>query len=284
MAHGQEPWYFGDMDRSAAAELLGDTANPDGSFLVRKSTGKGKSMDVLSLKYFDTQPKHGEPERYAYKNYDVKGSGSGEVWFTPHNKFSSLTELIKFCSDNLAPGVKTKLTNICLIPNPHADQAFEYWNEKQDSLRVPLTEITWEEPKKILGAGQFGEVFAATFRGDLKVAVKQLKVKEATPGDAEKAIEEFFAEISAMRGLNHPNLVQLFAYVTNAKEGNFMIQEFMANGDLKTWLKRVKEGKGDMRLKDDKLWPRLLAWCVEIARGMECLESLRIVHRDLAAR
>ena len=284
MAHGQEPWYFGDMDRSAAQELLGDTANPDGSFLVRKSTGRGKSMDVLSLKYFDTQPKHGEPERYAYKNYDVKSSGSGEVWFTPHNKFSSLTELIKFCTDNLAPGVKTKLTNICLIPNPHADKTFEYWNEMQDSLRVPLTEITWKEPKEILGTGQFGEVFSATFRGNLKVAVKQLKVKEATPGEAEKALEEFFAEISAMRGLNHPNLVQLFAFVTSGKDGNFMIQEFMANGDLKSWLKKVKEGKGDMGLHDDKLWPRLLAWCVEIARGMERLESLGIVHRDLAAR
>ena len=284
MAHDQEPWYFGEMDRSAAQEMLGDTINPDGSFLVRSNTVKGKTTNILSLKYFDTKPKHGEPEHYAYKNYDVKSSGSGKVWFTPHNKFSSLTELIKFCSYNLAPGMRTKLTNICLIPNPHADQAFEYWNEKQDSLRVPLTEITWEEPKKILGAGQFGEVFAATFRGDLKVAVKQLKVKEAKPGDTEKAIEEFFAEISAMRGLNHPNLVQLFAYVTSVKDGTFIIQEFMANGDLKAWLKKVKEGKGDMRLQDDRLWPCLLAWCVEIARGMDHLESLGIVHRDLAAR
>ena len=164
----------------------------------------------------------------------ARDRGSGQVWFIPHNKFSSLTELIKFCSDNLAPGVKTKLTNICLIPNPHADKTFEYWNEMQDSLRVPLTEITWKEPKEILGTGQFGEVFSATFRGNLKVAVKQLKVKEATPGEAEKALEEFFTEISVIRGLNHPNLVQLFAYVTSAKDGNFMIQEFMANGDLKS--------------------------------------------------
>ena len=63
-----------------------------------------------------------------------------------------------------------------------------------------------------------------------------------------------------------------------------MIQEFMANGDLKSWLKKVKEGKGDIRLQDDNLWHCLLAWCVEIARGMERLESLGIVHRDLAAR
>ena len=58
----------------------------------------------------------------------------------------------------------------------------------------------------------------------------------------------------------------------------------MANGDLKPWLKKVKSGKKDLRLQDDKLWPRLVAWCVEIARGLECLESLSIVHRDLAAR
>ena len=33
-----------------------------------------------------------------------------------------------------------------------------------------------------------------------------------------------------------------------------------------------------------KMWSKLLAWQIEVARGMERLESLNIVHRDLAAR
>ena len=65
-----------------------------------------------------------------------------------------------------------------------------------------------------------------------------------------------------------------------------MIQELMENGDLKSWLQELKRTKKTQQelAKDSQLWSRLLAWCVEIARGMERLESLGIVHRDLAAR
>ena len=35
---------------------------------------------------------------------------------------------------------------------------------------------------------------------------------------------------------------------------------------------------------ETKIWSKLLSWNIEVARGMERLESLKIVHRDLAAR
>ena len=270
--HEKLPWYFGETNRRESEELLGDAANPDGSFLVRLGS---QGTDVLSLKYFNTRN-----ERYEYMQYDVK-IGGGMVWFTSRRKFPSLIDLINFCMANKAEGVMTKLTNICLIPNPHADPAFQFYNERHDSLRVPLTEITWDKNEKPLGEGQFGRVFKARFRGNLDVAVKQLKVDNE--GEGTKALEEFFKEIATMRGLNHPNLIQLFAYITNKKEGNFMIQEFMAQGDLKNWLQELKRNPERMK-KSKKLWSKLLAWCIEVARGMERLESLGIVHRDLAAR
>ena len=274
----KEPWYFGDMERQEAVELLGDTANPDGSFLVRHSPSK--NLDVLCLKYFNSRPEPGSPEEYCYKNYDVK-SVEGEVWFSSRSKFPTLPDLIRYCMDNKADGVVTKLTNVCLIPNPHSDPMFEFHSQAHDSLRVPISEISLGPP---IGVGNFGKVFKARFRGNLDVAVKQLKVKDEKVG--KKAIEEFFTEISTMRELNHPNLIQLFAFITSAKEGNFMIQELMENGDLKSWLQELKKTKKTQQelAKDSQLWSRLLAWCVEIARGMERLESLGIVHRDLAAR
>ena len=62
-----------------------------------------------------------------------------------------------------------------------------------------------------------------------------------------------------------------------------MIQEFMAEGDLKNYLQKWK--KEPQRMKQvPKMWSKLLAWQIEVARGMERLESLNIVHRDLAAR
>ena len=266
------------MARPEALQLLGDAANPDGAFLVRKSKGK----HILSIKYFNTSPS--APQRYEYANYPVNVGTSGEVWFVLRNKFSNLIELINYCVTNKEDNVATKLTNICLIPNPHSDQGFEWTNEHHDSLRVPISELS-PRPWSLLGKGAFGEVYKARFRGNLDVAVKQLHVHNEKDGkaNAEKAIEEFFTEIATMRGLNHPNLVQLFAYVGNALEGNLMIQEFMAQGDLKNYLKNLKKDPDQMR-QDTRLWSRLLSWCIEVARGMERLESLKVVHRDLAAR
>merc|ERR1711962_316279 len=270
----RKPWYFGDMTREDAESLLGDTANPDGSFLIRHSD-KNNGMMVLTLKYFNTRPP--EPEIYKYMNYNVKRDGK-EVWFSSRKKFKSLCELIDFCMQNKAEGVATKLTNICLIPPPHADPAFEFHNKDHDSLRVPMKELKLDER---VGSGQFGDVYRATFRGNLKVAAKQLKTDNEAEND--KVLEEFFKEINTMKELNHPNLIQLFAYTTGNKEGNFMIQEFMAEGDLKNYLQKLK--KDEKRMKaETKIWSKLLSWNIEVARGMERLESLELVHRDLAAR
>ena len=103
----KEPWFFGDMSREEAEHLLGDNANPDGrlnssrkdqffsgSFLVRHTTKQG-GMDVLSLKYFDTQ---GEPG-YKYKNYNVKRDGD-QFFFTKKNRFFMPSQLIDFCMEN----------------------------------------------------------------------------------------------------------------------------------------------------------------------------------------
>ena len=90
------------------------------------------------MKYFNTRPP--EPEIYKYMNYNVK-TDHKKVWFSGENKFNTLSELVNFCMQNKAKGVATKLTNICLIPNPHADPTFEFHNKDHDSLRVPFTEL-----------------------------------------------------------------------------------------------------------------------------------------------
>ena len=111
------------------------------------------------------------------------------------------------------------------------------------------------------------------------MAAKQLKTDNEEA--SEKILEEFFNEIKTMKGLNHPNLIQLFAFTTG--NSNFMIQEFMAEGDLKNYLQKLK--KDEKRMKaETKIWSKLLSWNIEVARGMERLESLTVVHRDLAAR
>ena len=49
-----------------------------------------------------------------------------------------------------------------------------------------------------------------------------------------------------MKRLNHPNLVQLFALVQDKKEGNLIIQEFVTNGSLKTYLTKIDRDEYDL--------------------------------------
>ena len=232
-------------------------------------------MDVLSLKYYNPSE-----ERYSYRNYNVKREEE-KFYFMKKNKFGKLAELINFCMEYRTEEVATRLTQICLIPNPHSDPGFEFSMLEYDSLRVPFTELVLG---KILGSGQFGNVYAATFRGNLNVAAKQLKVENDEEGA--KALEEFliFSEVDTMKRLSHPNIVQHFAYVVDQTNGNFLIQEFMAKGDLKNHLKKWKEKPEKMKQVTKRLWGKLISWQIEVARGMERLESLDIVHRNLAAR
>ena len=277
------------MDRGEAVKLLSNNANPDGSYLVRRNR---RGDHVLSLKFFNTRPDN--PEEYMFMHYHVRTNPEdGTVWFNntkqkSHRKFFMLNDLVVICLANRMPGMRTKLTNICLIPVPHSDPDFPYYNENYDSLRVPVSEIVLGRQ---LGAGQFGNVYKGRFRGNLDVAVKELKVMEVRGDDdaAGRALEEFFNEVAVMKELHHPNLIQLFAYVRHSTEGNLMIQEYMANGDLKNYMKKMRENPdgtvaNEPTMNTPELWRKLLTWCLDVARGMARLASLDIVHRDLAAR
>ena len=78
----------------------------------------------------------------------------------------------------------------------------------------------------------------------MDVAVKQLK--NDSKEISEKKVKEFFSETATMKKLNHPNLVQLFALVQDKKEGNLIVQEFVAKGSLKTFLTNVKQDEYEL--------------------------------------
>ena len=270
--HEKEPWYFGHMSREDCHELLNHKANPEGSYLVRYS-GNAKQF-VLGIRLFEMNQ-----HRYYYKHFDVK-EDNGKYFFVMEKKFTSLSGLINMATKNKEDGLPAKLTNICIIPNPHSDPKFVFASRGQDSWLVPLSELRFDK-KTTLGEGEFGKVRKAKFRGTLDVAVKQLKVDSVNKERARKLLDDFFAESELMSKLNHPNLVQMFAYVVDSSKGNFMIQEFMAKGDLKNYLCQIKREKKE---DSEGKFETLLQWCNQVALGMEHLERLHIVHRDLAAR
>eukprot|EP00794_Sanderia_malayensis_P015257 gene15257-16832_t len=141
---------------------------------------------------------------------------------------------------------------------------------------------------RILGEGQFGVVYLATAdnicgnRGRSKVAVKMLK-----EGAQKKDIEDFQLELDIMMKIKpHPNVVR-FLGCCSKKGPRCIILEFLANGNLLTFLRKSR-GYDDTSVMDvhtSTLTSRqLIEFSFMIANGMNHLASNNIVHRDLACR
>ena len=85
--------------------------------------------------------------------------------------------------------------------------------------------------------------------------------------------EEFLKEISVMRCVKHPCLVQLIGICTRQKP-YYIIMEFMEKGNL---LKFIKGPEGA------NLQPTTLVFMgQQIASGMAYLEKQNIIHRFVA--
>uniref|UniRef100_A0A8D2PHL7 Tyrosine-protein kinase n=1 Tax=Zosterops lateralis melanops TaxID=1220523 RepID=A0A8D2PHL7_ZOSLA len=112
-----------------------------------------------------------------------------------------------------------------------------------------------------IGQGEFGDVLQGEYMGQ-RVAVKNIK--------CDVTAQAFLAETA----VRHKNLVCLLGVILH--NGLYIVMEFMSKGNLVNFL----------RTRGRALVPtqQLLLFALDVAQGMDYLESKKLVHRDLAAR
>ncbi|EDQ85659.1 uncharacterized protein MONBRDRAFT_11724 [Monosiga brevicollis MX1] len=189
-----------------------------------------------------------------------------------------------------------------------AGNPFAPVSNERETVRGPLFEHQLHRSDLIagkpIGAGQFGQVYLAKYKGN-QVAVKtvrqgasaedigafsrgtglplsQLLMRRPPLTHASSFCRcvntaEFTAESEVMLALRHNCLVQLLG-VSMQQRPWLCVIEFMKYGDLREVLKTCKEKS--LRLA----YLEQLAFAVQISRGMAFIAQQRYVHMDLAAR
>ncbi|KAJ8397600.1 hypothetical protein AAFF_G00435990 [Aldrovandia affinis] len=243
-----EEWFFKGVSRKDAERQLLASGNRAGSFMIRDSE---TTQGSYSLSVRDGDARSGD----TVKHYKIRTLDNGGFYISPRITFSTLQELVGHYKKQ-GDGLCQSLTVPCLSPKPQKPWEKDAWEIPRESLKLD----------KRLGAGQFGEVWMATYNKHTLVAVKTMK-----PGSM--SVEAFLAEANLMKTLQHDKLVRLNAVVT--EEPIYIITEYMEKGSLLDFLKSDEGNRIQL--------PKLIDFSAQTAEGMAYIEQRNYIHRDLRA-
>uniref|UniRef100_A0AAY4E3N4 Tyrosine-protein kinase n=1 Tax=Denticeps clupeoides TaxID=299321 RepID=A0AAY4E3N4_9TELE len=244
-----EEWFFKGVSRKDAERQLLASGNKLGSYMIRDSE---TTQGSYSLSVRDSDAQAGD----TVKHYKIRTLDNGGFYISPRVTFSTLQELVSHYKKQ-SDGLCQTLTIPCISSKPQKPWEKDAWEIPRESLKMD----------RRLGAGQFGEVWMATYNKHTKVAVKTMK-----PGSM--SVEAFLMEANLMKSLQHDKLVRLNAVVTK-EEPIYIITEFMEKGSLLDFLKSDEGNRVQL--------PKLIDFSAQIAEGMAYIEKMNYIHRDLRA-
>ncbi|XP_038066575.1 tyrosine-protein kinase receptor Tie-1-like [Patiria miniata] len=98
----------------------------------------------------------------------------------------------------------------------------------------------------------------------------------------QKDREDFMAEFRTMTNIGyHPNVVALLG-ACQREDVLYVALEFLPNGDLRSFLRKARlQSESD---EDALSSGQLVAFALDVAKGMNHLATSGVIHRDLAAR
>uniref|UniRef100_A0A5K3EWG1 Tyrosine-protein kinase n=1 Tax=Mesocestoides corti TaxID=53468 RepID=A0A5K3EWG1_MESCO len=253
------PWYHGAVSRHAAEQLL--RSGITGSYLVRESESAPGQLSVTVRNLGRVY------------HYRISRDSSGWFFITETHRFPTVVQLIHHHSQAadglicplLYPAAKREQP--ALRGTIQASSGLDNCGVGLDDWEIDRSEIMMRNK---LGWGQYGDVYEALWRRHNSiVAVKTLKQ------DVNLNLNDFLAEASIMKNLQHKNLVRLLGVCTR-EPPYYIVTEYMPHGNLLNYLRQRSPG--------ELTPPVLLYMAVQIASGMAYLEANNFIHRDLAAR
>ncbi|CAJ0572704.1 unnamed protein product, partial [Mesorhabditis spiculigera] len=196
-----------------------------------------------------------------------------------------------------------------ILPFPMAkgENDYRHWQQHHSPTTSSLSGNLdpWEMPRSNLiidyenklGSGAFCNVFKGRIVGEAPVVTLQPSLRTNGFRDCEVAVKmlpsfaddiarsDFMQEINFMKSLRyHQHLVSMLGFVSD-RRSPMLVVEFCGHGDLLHYIRERKElirsgvdNASGVTIKE------IVSFAWQIAQGLEYLNSVGCIHRDVAAR